>query len=162
MAHYTAYYDDQVGGRIDRVYFGAASQRGHGIGSFLGSLYRAVLPLFKSGIKAIGKETLRSGFNILDDVSNKNVNFREALRNRSNETADNLKRKAMDKIDRMMMSGSGYKKRRTSKRNQSSGSSSRERTKRVIKKRKTLRKKQISKIKKKTNKNRLAYDIFHS
>lgn len=118
MAHYTAYYDNQVGGHIHRVYVGASTQRGHGIGSFLGGLYRAVLPLFKSGVKAIGKETLRSGMNLLDDVSNKNISFRDALKNRGNETADNLKRKAIDKIDRMM-SGSGYKKRRTTKKKHS-------------------------------------------
>ena len=56
MSYYTAYYSDQVGGRIGKVYIGNSTQRGHGIGSFLGGLYRAVLPLFKSGVKAIGKE----------------------------------------------------------------------------------------------------------
>ena len=118
MSHYTAYYNDQVGGRISKVYIGNPTQRGHGIGSFLGGLYRAVLPLFKSGVKAIGKETLRSGFNVLDDVTNRNMTIRDALKNRGNETADNLKRKALERIDKMM-TGSGYKKRRTTKKRQS-------------------------------------------
>ena len=118
MSHHTQYYNDQVGGRIARVYTGTPHQRGHGIGSFLGGLYRTVLPLFKSGLKAIGKESLRSGFNVLDDVTNNNMNFREAFKKRSGESLANLKRKAEEKIDRVM-SGSGYKKRRITKKRQS-------------------------------------------
>lgn len=152
MSYYTQYYNDQVGGRIGRVYTGTPHQRGHGIGSFLGGLYRTVLPLFKSGMKAFGKETIRSGFNVLDDVTNNNMNFREALKKRSNESLDNLKRKAVEKIDRVM-SGSGYKKRRVVKKRQS-------RKKRPIKRTKG------GAIKKKSKKKRVVKrqkrDIFHS
>ena len=87
----------QVEGRVSRVYIGNPTQREDGIGSFLRGLYRATLPLFKSGVKAIGKETLRSGLNILDDVANKNITIRVASKNRGNETADNLNRKALEK-----------------------------------------------------------------
>ena len=161
MSHYTAYYNDQVGGRISKVYIGNPTQRGHGIGSFLGGLYRAVLPLFKSGVKAIGKETLRSGCNVLDNVTNRNITIRDELKNRGNETADNLKRKAIERIYKMM-TGSGYKKRRTTKKRQS-------RKKRVTVKRlkkvnrHQKKKKPVKKrVNKKKNKSRAAYDIFTS
>lgn len=152
MSFYTQYYNDQVGGRIGRVYTGTPHQRGHGIGSFLGGLYRTVLPLFKTGMKAIGKETIRSGFNVLDDVTNNNMNFREAFKKRGNESLDNLKRKAVDKIDRVM-SGSGYKKRRVVKKRQS-------RKKRPVKRVKegSIKKKS----KKKKSSQRQKRDIFYS
>ena len=164
MSHYTVYYTDQVGGHVSRVYIGNPTQRGHGIGSFLGGLYRAVLPLFKSGVEAIGKETFRSGINILDDVANKNITIREALKNRGNETADNLKRKALEKIDKMM-TGSGYKKRRITKKRQSVKKHSRKRigVKRLKKSKQQKKKKTVKKrVNKRKNKSRTAYDIFNS
>ena len=36
-------------------------QRGHGIGSFLSGVFRLVLPVLWSGVKTIGRETLRNG-----------------------------------------------------------------------------------------------------
>lgn len=36
-------------------------QRGHGIGSFLAGLFRFIRPIFVSGSKAVGRETLRTG-----------------------------------------------------------------------------------------------------
>lgn len=80
-------------GGISHVYIGTPNQRGHGIGSFLGGLFRRVLPLLRKGVplikkgaKAIGKEALRAGVNVATDA---------------------LKRRAEDKID-ALMSGSGY------------------------------------------------------
>ena len=153
MSHYTAYYTDQVGGRVSRVYIGNPTQRGHGIGSFLGGLCRAVLPLFKSGVKEIGKETLRSGFNILEDLANKNITIREALKNRGNETADNLKRKALEKIDKMM-TGSGYQKRRITKKGQSVKKHTRKRisVKRLKKSKQQKKKKTVKKTRRKEKK----------
>lgn len=154
MSYYTQYYNDQVGGRIARVYTGTPHQRGHGIGSFLGGLYRTVLPLFQSGLKAVGRETIRSGFNVLDDVTNNNMNFREAFKNRTNESLGNLKRRASDKIERVM-TGSGYKRRRVTKKRQSRKKRSVKRPKgRAIKKSKKKPAKKKRSLKKR--------DIFHS
>ena len=44
-------------------------QRGHGIGSFLSGLFRLVRPVLWRGVKAIGRETLRTGCNILSDLA---------------------------------------------------------------------------------------------
>jgi hypothetical protein len=54
-------------------------QRGHGIGSFLGGLFRSVRPLLRSGaknlgnatVKALGREALRTGSRILSDIADK-------------------------------------------------------------------------------------------
>ena len=47
------------------VYVGRYRQRGLGLGNMLGSLFRRILPCFKS----FAPIALRSGANIVDDVS---------------------------------------------------------------------------------------------
>lgn len=87
-------------------------QRGGGVGSFLGGLFRRVLPILKKGTTAVGRELINSGSNFLNDIAN-NVNPRTAFKNRSKEAVANLGRK--------VMYGEGYKrapatrKRHTSK-----------------------------------------------
>lgn len=107
--YYSAYYENQVGGggRMSNVFVGAPYQRGHGIGRFLGGLFRSVLPLLTRGAKAIGREALRSGLNIIEDVSGSNIPFKESLKRRAIESGENLKRKADEKIS-LLMNGSGY------------------------------------------------------
>ncbi|XP_024943873.1 uncharacterized protein LOC112494814, partial [Cephus cinctus] len=111
MAHYTDYYDSQIGGGYStkfRVFAGSPYQRGHGIGSFLGGLFRRVLPLLSRGARAVGKEAVRAGMNILTDVSERGAPLKQAFRTRAAESGMNLKRKAEAKIDELMK-GSGYK-----------------------------------------------------
>lgn len=107
---YLAYYRNQLGQGVSIVYRGASHQRGHGIGSFLGGLFRTISPLIKSGAKAIGKEVLRTGINVLSDVAN-TVPPNQAISSRMKEFTGNLKRKADMKLDRVMK-GSGYKKKK--------------------------------------------------
>ena len=44
-------------------------QRGHGIGSFLSGLFRLVRPVLWGVVKAVGRETLRTGGKILSDLA---------------------------------------------------------------------------------------------
>jgi hypothetical protein len=111
---YLVYYKNQLGSGVSVVYRGAPYQRGHGIGSFLGGLFRTITPLLKSGAKAVGKEALKTGINVLQDVMG-TVPPNQALANRMKEFTGNLKRRADDKLDNVMMRGSGassYKKRK--------------------------------------------------
>ncbi|XP_065224228.1 uncharacterized protein LOC135848277 [Planococcus citri] len=62
------YYELQAGGNGMAYFQGSPYQRGHGIGSFLGGLFRGALPLLKSGARAVGKELLQCGINVLDDL----------------------------------------------------------------------------------------------
>ena len=92
---------------------GSPNQRGHGLGSFLGGLFRRVLPLLSKEAKAIGKEVARSGMNVARDVIQRDIPFKEAFNNRMKDSAEYLKRKAEEKID-VLMEGSGYKTLRKS------------------------------------------------
>jgi len=79
MNHLTRYYIHQAGGGgggsgdgIGRIYsVPPFVQRGHGLGSLLGGLFRSIRPLFLSGLrtagKALGREALRKGGKILTD-----------------------------------------------------------------------------------------------
>ncbi len=44
-------------------------QRGHGLGSFLSGLFRLVWPVQWSGVKAVGRETLRTCGRILSNLA---------------------------------------------------------------------------------------------
>ena len=46
-------------------------QRGHVLGSLLSGLFRLVRPVLWSGVKAVGRETLRTGGPILSDLAYK-------------------------------------------------------------------------------------------
>lgn len=107
---YLRYYAQQAGSGVSNVYRGVEYQRGHGIGSFLGGLFRTVTPLLKTGLKVLGRETLRSGVGLAGDLAF-NVPPKVAVRNRVKELTGNLKRKADSKIDDVMR-GSGYKRKR--------------------------------------------------
>lgn len=111
MTHYEAYFNTQYGGSgrgVHNVFVGSRGQRGHGIGSFLAGLFRRALPFITKGARAIGKEAVRAGINVLDDVSEKNILFKDSLQNRMSESGQSLKRKATSKIIDLM-EGSGYK-----------------------------------------------------
>jgi len=182
MTYYDEYFDVQYGGSrqsgIERVYIGTPNQRGHGIGSFLGGLFRRVLPLLSKGVKAIGKEVVRSGMNVAHDVIQRDTPFKEAFNTRIKDSAANLKRKAEEKID-ILMEGSGYKTMRESNiehliNTRAGGHIAKQRKKTIrnnrtlkikadpLKKKKKTKKKKKKKIKKKkyTGNNRTVVDIF--
>lgn len=105
------YYDDNQwgeGGGVGRIYVGAPYQRGSGIGSFLGGVFRYVLPLIKRSAKAVGKEALNAGLNIAADVGENNKPFKEAFQARVRESGSNLQRRAKEKLDKFM-NGDGYR-----------------------------------------------------
>lgn len=170
MSHYNEYFDIQYGGGrhggIEHVYIGSPNQRGHGIGSFLGGLFRRVLPLLSKGAKAIGKEAIRSGMHIASDVIDKDISLKEAFNARVRDSTKNLKRKAEEKLNSIMEgSGSGYKIAKVSNFIHSNGVRGRRRVvKAKKKKKKVIKKQEALKVKKtqpkKKKKNRTVVDIF--
>lgn len=108
---YESYYNHQAGSGVGVIYKGTAHQRGHGIGSFLGGLFRSVLPLISKGAKVVGKEAFNAGVGIMSDMIQQNP-LDESLRNRFYTATSNLKRKADDKIDKVLLRGAGYKNKR--------------------------------------------------
>ena len=96
------YYLQQAGSGMGTIYSGPIYQTGHGVGSFLAKIYRSVLPYIKKGAKKLGKEFLRTGANVVQDMTEENLPFKESLKKRSKE--------ALNRIT----SGSGYKHNHTS------------------------------------------------
>lgn len=104
---YTRYYLNQVGSGVGTVYRGVSYQKGHGIGSFLGGLFRTVLPILKSGARAVGKEAVRTGMNVLGDIASDSTQpLKKVIRKRVIEAGGNLAEKAGRKI--RTMTGAGY------------------------------------------------------
>ncbi|GBM78095.1 hypothetical protein AVEN_132232-1 [Araneus ventricosus] len=60
------YYTQQAGNGLS-YYKGVSLQKGSDLGGIYKSFYRMVLPIFKSGAKAVGKQTLRSGMDGAND-----------------------------------------------------------------------------------------------
>jgi len=65
-------------------------QRGHGIGSFLGGLFRKIPLYLSKGARAIGKKALCTGINVIEDVEN-NIPLKETIK--TWESRENLKKK---------------------------------------------------------------------
>jgi hypothetical protein len=86
-------------------------QRGHGIGSFLAGLFRFIRPIFVSGAKAVGRESLKTIGKILSDIAGPNrpsdvQGVRDIVAKHVSESAQGLIHKAL--------SGRGGTKRKTS------------------------------------------------
>jgi hypothetical protein len=60
--------DCNQAGKGHPVLAGRRYQRGHGLGSIFGGLFKAAMPLLKKGAKTIGREALKTGLNIVGDV----------------------------------------------------------------------------------------------
>ena len=64
-------------------------QTGAGVGDFLRTLWRAVLPSLKSAGKVLGQEALSTGSRVLDKVA-QGENLKETLREETIKGVDNL------------------------------------------------------------------------
>lgn len=137
---YTEYYLNQAGSGFSNVYSAPIYQKGYGIGSFLGGLFRAVFPILKKGATILGSECLNSGKNIISDiVANEDPEL--VIKKRGKEAIHNLSRVVADK-----MFGGAYKSMSAKKRKHSESKSQP-----VKKRRKTPLKKQVKKSSKKSS-----------
>lgn len=136
---YTDYYLRQAGSGFSNVYSGPIYQKGCGIGSFLGGLFRVLFPLLKNGTAVVGSELLKTGANILSDITH-NEDPRLAIKKRGKETINNFGQMVGDR-----MFGAGYISSTTGKRRHSKAK------KATAKKRKTT-KNQAKKVKAKPKK----------
>ena len=107
------YYAHQTGSGLN-YYQGSPFQKGYGFGGLFRSLFRAAVPLFKSGAKAVGKQLLHSGVDVLNDLS-RGENIKVSAKRRLKEAGQNLTEKASEKVKVMIGSGKHHKKRKTSK-----------------------------------------------
>ena len=65
---YTKTYTRQSGGEVP-VFYGARTQRRHGLESILGGLFRRALPFLSSGAKIIGKQAMNVASDMIDGKS---------------------------------------------------------------------------------------------
>lgn len=103
------YYLEQSGGGLN-YYQGAPFQKGYGFGGLFRSFFRAAVPLFKSGAKAVGKQLFHSGVDMLNDLS-RGDDIKVAAKRRLKEAGQQLTDKAAIKMKTMIGSGH-YKKRK--------------------------------------------------
>ena len=128
---YVRYYLDQQQGHGMPVFpgspwqagyghqMGAGHQMGYGIGGLFRSVARAMMPMVKSGAKALGNIALKSGADFVGDVlAGRNV--KEAAKARTVEAANVAKRKAINKLK--SQTGSGKRAKRTAKKRKASTS----------------------------------------
>ena len=50
------------------MYVGTRYQRGHGLGSIFGTLFKVAVPLLKKGAKTLGRKASKTSLNIAEDV----------------------------------------------------------------------------------------------
>ena len=106
------YYTQQLGSGLN-YYQGVPFQKGYGISGLFRSLFRAAVPLFKSGAKAIGKQLFHSGVDVLKDIT-KGEDIKVAAKQRLKQAGQQLTDKAADKMKTMIGSGKKSKKRKQS------------------------------------------------
>ena len=103
---YEQYYNDQCGSGMP-VYHGSQMQRGHGLGSVLSGLFRNVWPLIRNDLRSLGKQALKTGVNVANDVV-AGSSFKDSARNR---VPEGIKTFVSSQFGQ---SGSGKRKRRIS------------------------------------------------
>src|SRR5258705_10840125 len=102
------YYNLQGGGGVGTVFVGQRYQRGSGLGSFFAGLFGSAMPLITRGLKALGRQALSSGGEVLADVMHGQP-LRESFVSRTRDGAQILGGKLKRKLDEFQ-SGSGAKR----------------------------------------------------
>ena len=90
---YHDYYLFQAG-RGYPLYVVTRYQRVHGLGSIFGGLFKAAIPLLKKGNKTLGREVLKTGLNIAEDVA-AGKNLKPVATSRLKSTGQHLLNKAI-------------------------------------------------------------------
>ena len=126
--YYKNYYIEQAqqkGGSLP-AFRGATIQQGYGLGSILKGLYRWAVPHLSSGMKAVGREALKGGLNVAQDVL-EGQDLKDSTLKRVNEAG---KRLANSQDTSGAQTGSGQKgrKRKTPVENASSPPAKKQRT----------------------------------
>ncbi|GBM48097.1 hypothetical protein AVEN_34417-1 [Araneus ventricosus] len=107
------HYTNHKGSGIP-YYEGVSFQKVYGSGGIFRRLFRAALPFLVKGGKALGKEALITGTNVINDVvSGEDIKI---AAKRRREAGKNLARKAVEKVQSMIGRGKYKRKRKQQKR----------------------------------------------
>lgn len=78
---YEQYYTQQSGTGLP-IFSGSRGQRGHGLGSIIGGLFRSALPMLKRGLASFGKQALKTGLEMANDVVVDGQNWKSSAKRR--------------------------------------------------------------------------------
>src|SRR5665811_484592 len=106
------YYTGQSGGMP--VYQGMPGQHGHGLGSLLSNFFRNAVPVIKRGLAYFGKQALKTGLEVANDVADGGT-FGDSARRR---VPDGIKR-FVSTVGSTLQSGSGRAGRKIKRRRRS-------------------------------------------
>jgi hypothetical protein len=101
------YYINQSGSGMP-VFEGSRGQRGHGLGSILSGLFRNAMPILKRGLAIFGKQALRTGLEVANDVAGG-----QTLRDSTTRRIPSAIKQGFDAFS--SQSGSGKRRKKTSK-----------------------------------------------
>lgn len=87
------YYRQSVGGGLP-VFRGLQVQRGHGLGNLVNAAFRMILPGIKSAGKAVLRQGVATGANILSDVIS-GQSLKQAAKRRALESGETLMNRAL-------------------------------------------------------------------
>ena len=87
-------------------FIGTPYQRGAGLGSIFGSIFRAISPFARSALKSVGKAAASTGLQVASDAI-QGRNIKESLSEHSRSAAANLLDRANSAIQRRSQAGSG-------------------------------------------------------
>lgn len=79
-ATYMDYYSAQSGSGMP-VFQGSRGQRGHGLGSMLSGLFRSAMPMLQRGLAIFGKQALKTGLEVANDMAD-GSSFSDSARRR--------------------------------------------------------------------------------
>lgn len=121
---YLNYYSSQAGSGLS-FFSGSRYQRGHGLGSFLSSLFRtALLPGLKSAGRYAAKEALHTGKDLIGDIIG-GENVKDAAKKRVKEAGARALNAASNKL---LQSGTGRHRKYKAKSNSKKSQTRRKRT----------------------------------
>ncbi|GFS44890.1 uncharacterized protein F54H12.2 [Trichonephila inaurata madagascariensis] len=87
VKQYEYYYVNQAGSGLS-YYQSQSFQKGYGIGGCFKRLFRTALPFLTRGAKSVGKEVLKTGAQIANDLL-EGQNLEDAAKHRAKETGEN-------------------------------------------------------------------------
>ena len=93
---YEDYYCSQAGHGLP-VFIGGRNIRGRGLGSLLGGIGRSLIPLLKSGGKALLKEGARTGMQVAHDVLS-GQSVKSAMKQRAKQAGKRLFDQAVGQV----------------------------------------------------------------
>lgn len=79
------------------VFEGSYMQRGSGLGQIFSGLMRSAIPLIKTGVKGLGREALRTGVAVGQDILN-GRNIKTATKHRLTQSARGVAKKSLQKL----------------------------------------------------------------